>query len=78
MVEVVVFLKDASSGLEAFKPYLMRYSISAAGDVGAFQVMFCWMLPSSLTDTDPLVRLVTTPGASAAEHDFNDKAVHNV
>ena len=42
-----------------------------APETGGYQVMFCWMLPSSLTDTDPLIRPLTTPGVCAAESDLS-------
>ena len=46
--------------------------MTSPGDVGESQVIICWMLPSSLTDTSPIARPVTTPGVCAAEHDLND------
>ena len=52
-------------------PYLMRY-IMMSPDTGGCHEMFCWILPpSSLTDTGPLIRSLTTPGLCAAEGDWN-------
>ena len=66
----VVALKEASSSLEIFMPYMMRYFMTAP-EAGGCQEMVCWMLPFSLTDTGPLFRCLTAPGVCAAESGLN-------